>query len=401
MRGVHTYTHQRMHHHRRHTHRTSRTKGETRDRARRTRLLGRTGHLRRHRMDRRGDRRRGHRRGRGRRPGRRGPGRHPQARARLRRGGGRGGRRQGRVRRRVLPPGDQGQRPLHGPLPAGLRALPADHRQAPGGRRQEARRLDRRPRLHRQGQRPGPLRGRHLLPRPRADLHRAGPRLRDDPGQGDRLLRGEEPPHRHHQEVPLLDRPERLRAGRRDRLPRGHLERPDRGRLRVHPESGRAPRGRRGGHHLQAGRPGRHRRQAGHRPAGHPAAQRACGRPGRRPDRHGRGPPGRHQVPRGVRGSGCDRPDHRPPGAGERHRRARTGPLQASGRAALGRAGLRRPVVLPAQAGPGRLHRRGQPARHRRHPDDPARRPRRRHRPEVRPVPVRLQPGDLRHRRHV
>ena len=86
-----------------------------------------------------------------------------------------------------------------------------------------------------------------------------------DPGQGHRVLRGEEPPDRDHQEVPVLHRPERLRPGRRDRLPGGHLERPDRGRLRVHREPGRPPRGRRGRHHLPAGRPGRHRRQAGHR----------------------------------------------------------------------------------------------------------------------------------------
>ena len=41
-------------------------------------------------------------------------------------------------------------------------------------------------------------------------------------------------PHRREQEVPLLDRPERLGSRLRDRLPRGHLERTDRGRLRVH-----------------------------------------------------------------------------------------------------------------------------------------------------------------------
>ena len=33
----------------------------------------------------------------------------------------------------------------------------------------------RRPRLHRQGQRPGPVRGRHLLARPRPEVHRPGP----------------------------------------------------------------------------------------------------------------------------------------------------------------------------------------------------------------------------------
>ena len=107
---------------------------------------------------------------------------------------------------------------------------------------QQARRRHRRPRLHRQGQRPGPLRGRHLRARPRPEVHRPGPRLRDDPGQGDRLLRGEEPPDRDHQEVPVLHRPERLRARRRDGLPGGHLERADRGHLRVHRRTRPLPR---------------------------------------------------------------------------------------------------------------------------------------------------------------
>ena len=77
---------------------------------------------------------------------------------------------------------------------------------------------------------------------------------------------------------------------------------------------------------------------------------RAGRRAGRRAAGHGRGPAGRHQEPRGVRGAGRDRADHRAPGAGERHRRARPRPVQAQRRPALGRAGLRRAVVLPAQA---------------------------------------------------
>ena len=88
-------------------------------------------------------------------------------------------------------------------------------------------------------------------------------------------------------------------------------------------------------------------------------------------------------------------------GAGERHRRARPGPVQAAGRAALGRAGLRRPVVLAAQAGARRVHRRGQRARVRRRPDDAARRPRDRHRPAQRAVALRLQPRHLRRGRHL
>ena len=48
-----------------------------------------------------------------------------------------------------------------------------------------------RPRLHRQGQRPGPVRGRHRRARPGPQGARPGPRLRHDPRQGDRLRRGE------------------------------------------------------------------------------------------------------------------------------------------------------------------------------------------------------------------
>ena len=146
---------------------------------------------------------------------------------------------------------------------------------------------------------------------------------------------------------------------RRDRLPGGHLERPDRGPLRLHRRT----------------RPVQHDADEVviTFEAGVPVAidgekvtvlqaiqklnQRA-GDAGRRPPRHGRGPPRRHQEPRGLRGARRDRAHHRPPGARERHRRARAGPLQAGRRAALGRAGLRRPVVQPAEAGPGHVHRR-------------------------------------------
>ena len=70
---------------------------------------------------------------------------------------------------------------------------------------------------------------------------------------------------------------------------------------------------------------------------------RRAGAQGVGPDRHRRGPPRRHQVPRGLRGAGRDRAHRRAPGARERHGRARAGPVQARRRAALDRAGLRRP----------------------------------------------------------
>jgi argininosuccinate synthase len=74
--------------------------------------------------------------------------------------------------------------------------------------------------------------------------------LRLDPGQGDRLRGGEEPPDRRQPQVAVLHRPEPVGSGGRDRLPGGHLERADRGRLRLHREPGHAPGLRRGDHHL-------------------------------------------------------------------------------------------------------------------------------------------------------
>ena len=101
---------------------------------------------------------------------------------------------------RVLPAGAAGQRALHGPLPAGLGAVPAADRQAPGrGGAKRHGAHDRGARLHRQGQRPGPLRGRHRRARARPEGDRAGPRLRRDPGQGDRVRRGAGPADRRDQ----------------------------------------------------------------------------------------------------------------------------------------------------------------------------------------------------------
>ena len=58
-------------------------------------------------------------------------------------------------------PALKAERALPGPLPAGLRPVAAGHRQAPRRGGALPRRLLGRPRLHRQGQRPGALRGRH------------------------------------------------------------------------------------------------------------------------------------------------------------------------------------------------------------------------------------------------
>ena len=67
-------------------------------------------------------------------------------------------------------------------------------------------------------------------------------------------------------------------------------------------------------------------------------------------DRHGGGPPRRHQEPRGLRGSWRRRADHRAHGAGKRHDGARPRAIQAHRRPTMGRAGLRRSLVLSVEA---------------------------------------------------
>ena len=77
------------------------------------------------------------------------------------------------------------------------------------------------------------------------------------------------------------------------------------------------------------------------------------------------------------------------------------GRFKRDDRPALGRAGLRRAVVLPAEDGAGLVRRQDPGARHRRDPDGAARRPHRGQRPAQRGIAVRLQPGHLRRGRHV
>ena len=174
---------------------------------------------------------------------------------------------------------------------------------------------------------------------PDLNVHRPGPRLRVDPREGDPVRRGPQPARsRPAKTLAVLDRPERLGPRGRDRLPRGHLERADRGRLRLHAEPGRSSASRtRSSIRFEQGHPGRDRRASRSRCCRRSSSstQRA-GRARRRPARHGRGPAGRHQEPRGVRGARRDRADHRAPGAGERHGRARPRPVQAHGRASAG-----------------------------------------------------------------
>ena len=88
--------------------------------------------------------------------------------------------------REYVLPGDQGQRAVRR-LPAVHRARPAADRQARGRVRAQDRLRHDRPRLHRQGQRPGADRGDRRDARPRAEGDRAGALLADGPRGGDRL----------------------------------------------------------------------------------------------------------------------------------------------------------------------------------------------------------------------
>jgi len=107
------------------------------------------------------------------------------------------------------------------------------------------------------------------------------------------------------------------------------------------------------------------------------------------------------KEPRGVRGARCDHAHHGAPGTGERDRGARSGPLQARCGSALGRVGVRRTVVLPAEAGAGRVHRVVAAFRHRRGAAGPTRRAGRGHRSAFGGLALRLRTGHLRRGRRV
>jgi argininosuccinate synthase len=141
--------------------------------------------------------------------------------------------------------------------------------------------------------------------RARADGARAGPRLRHDARQGHRLREEKGLPIDVNKKSPYsIDQNVWGRAVETG-LPRGPVERPDRGRLLLHAGPGTAAAPDELVLTFTAGVPDADRRQAGDGAAGHRAAQRPRGRAGRRPARHGRGPAGRHQEPRGLRGAGA------------------------------------------------------------------------------------------------
>jgi hypothetical protein len=138
----------------------------------------------------------------------------------------RGGRRPRRDGRGVLRQGHRWPTPLRGQVPAGLGAVAAGDRAPPGGPGPQVRRPRRGPRLHRQGQRPGPLRGRDARAGPRPRGPRPGAQLGHDPRRLGRLRREVGDPAQGHQGEDLLDRREPLGPGHRVRRDRGPVGRP-------------------------------------------------------------------------------------------------------------------------------------------------------------------------------
>ena len=254
----------------------------------------------------------------------------------------------GAVRPRLRLAAPPGERAVPGRLPARDRAGPAADRPAPRRGRPARGRRRGRPRLHRQGQRPGPLRRRRPRPRSgagggRPDAGRDGP----DPRPGDRLRRRARHRDPDHQGLALLDRRQPLGPVVRDRHPRG-----SRGsRRRPTRTSGRSTGRRRpapveiviefeggipvaiDGERLDAGRARR-------------AASRARRRARRRPDRSRRGPPRRDQEPRDLRGAGGDDPPRGAPRARGADAHQGHAAVQPPRRRRAGPADLRRAVVL-------------------------------------------------------
>ena len=284
--------------------------------------------------------------------GRRGLGGHPPAGPGRRGGRGDRGRRPSRDGRGLLRAGHPGQRPLRGQVPAGLGALAAGHRPAPGGGGPAPRRPRRGPRLHRQGQRPGPLRGR--APGPWPPTSRSWPR----PGSGASAA-SDCVEYAAKWDIPIAVTKEKLYSIDENlwgkAIECGVIEDPwaDAARRRLHPHPADGHRPGRGGGRLR-GRACRCPSTAGRcepdeliAEVGRLAGSTGFGRLDMVENRRvgiksreiyecpgGPGPPGGPRRPRG--------PDPR----------AGPAPREGPARAALGRAGLRRHVVLAAQARP-------------------------------------------------
>ncbi len=188
------------------------------------------------------------------------------------------------VRRLLRLPVAGGRRPLRGEISAGDGPGPSLDRAAHGPRRAGAWRRGRRSRLHRQGERPGPVRRHVPDARPRPEDHRAGPRMEVDADPGARVRRQARHRGRGDQEVDLQHRPEPLGPLDRGRHPRRSLGRAAARDLPVDRRPPAGPRRARGGRdHVrprQAGgprRPRARRRRADRRaqPARRQARRRA------------------------------------------------------------------------------------------------------------------------------
>ena len=117
-------------------------------------------------------------------------------------------------------------------LPALHRARPAADRQARGRVRAQDRLRHDRPRLHRQGQRPGADRGHGRDARARAQGDRAGALVADGPRRGDRLrAQARDPGQGRHRVGAVLDRRQPLGPLVRGQVDRGPLARAGRRRL--------------------------------------------------------------------------------------------------------------------------------------------------------------------------
>ena len=254
---------------------------------------------------------------------------------------------------RLLLQGALGGGRLRGPLPARHGARAAADRLSPGAGRDPRGRRRAVARRHRQGQRPGPLRG-HLR-RLRAAPHGDRPVARvDDPlARGRARLRAQaRRARRPDQEGPLQPRRQPVAPVPRGRQPRGRVGRAAEG----HVQADRGP-ARRAFEaalrhdRLRAGRAGQAGRQAARAGAHDRDAQPDRGGARRRPARPRREPARRHQVARRLRDACGHRAPRRAPRARAAGARPRYVAFQANGLRPLRRADLRRPLVLDLARG--------------------------------------------------
>ena len=224
---------------------------------------------------------------------------------------------------------------------------------AAGGRRDRARARRRggRPRLHRQGQRPAPLRARLQGALPGREGDRAAARPDLDARRGDRVRARARASRSCRRAASPFSIDENL-FGRA--IEAGVLEDPwnappeEPYALTSDPASAPAPieivdR-------LRAGHPGLARRRGALARRAHRAGEPARRRLRDRADRHDREPRRGHQEPRGLRGAGRDDAHRRALGARGRRPHEGRGAAQAAARAALDGDRLRGSLVQPAHA---------------------------------------------------